>query len=100
MVAAAGMSERAPKVLSEAQREQYVRDGWVAVEGLIDDGWLSRLTAVTAAFVELSRYQRASNRPTATPSRASGASTGQSGSIRCTGSSPPGRCWWTWWRTS
>jgi hypothetical protein len=43
------------KVLSPAQREQYLRDGFLAVEGLVGADWLERLRKVTAEFVELSR---------------------------------------------
>jgi ectoine hydroxylase len=44
-----------PRVLSQAQREAYFRDGFIAVPGLIGRDWLDRLEAVTAEFVERSR---------------------------------------------
>ena len=44
-----------PKILSQAQRKQYFRDGFIGVNQLIDQGWLSKLQAVTADFIEQSR---------------------------------------------
>jgi hypothetical protein len=35
------------QVLTPAQRAQYVEQGWLALPGLVDDGWLERLRAVT-----------------------------------------------------
>lgn len=43
------------RVLTQAQREAYFRDGYLAVPGLVGRDWLDRLEAVTAEFVELSR---------------------------------------------
>src|SRR2546430_8563838 len=48
-------------VLSEAQREQYQRSGWVAVPGLVDSEWLERLRRVTDEFVDASRALTESN---------------------------------------
>src|SRR6266511_3033700 len=48
-------------VLSQAQREQYQRNGWVAVPGLVDSGWLERLRRVTDEFVDASRELTESN---------------------------------------
>jgi hypothetical protein len=48
-------------VLSQAQREQYRRSGWVAVPGLVDSEWLGRLRNVTDAFVDASRELAESN---------------------------------------
>jgi len=42
-------------VLSQAQREQYHQNGWLAVPGLVDAEWLGRLRQVTDEFVEASR---------------------------------------------
>ena len=42
-------------VLSQAQREQYRRNGWIAVPGLVDSEWLERLRRVTDEFVDASR---------------------------------------------
>jgi len=44
-----------PRVLTQAQREAYFRDGYVAVPALIGRDWLERLEAVTAEFIERSR---------------------------------------------
>ena len=48
-------------MLSEAQRERYTDQGWLAIEGLVDDVWLERLRAVTNEFVEHSRTLTESN---------------------------------------
>jgi len=48
-------------VLSEAQREQYQRSGWVAVPGLVDSESLERLRRVTDEFVDASRALTESN---------------------------------------
>ena len=48
-------------VLSQAQREQYRRSGWVAVPGLVDSEWLERLRRVTDEFVDASRELNESN---------------------------------------
>ncbi|MET0509358.1 MAG: hypothetical protein ABWZ78_14455, partial [Burkholderiaceae bacterium] len=45
----------APKVLTQAQREQYFSDGYLLVPGAIDKPWLERLRTATAALVERSR---------------------------------------------
>ncbi|MFT7654731.1 MAG: ectoine hydroxylase [Limisphaerales bacterium] len=47
--------ERPAKILSKTAREKYFDQGYVGVEGLVDDAWLSRLRSVTAEFVQLSR---------------------------------------------
>ena len=44
-----------PRVLTQAQREAYFRDGFLAVPGLVGRDWLDRLEAVTAEFIERSR---------------------------------------------
>jgi ectoine hydroxylase len=48
-------------VLSQAQREQYQRNGWIAVPGLVDSEWLERLRRVTDEFVDASRELTESN---------------------------------------
>jgi ectoine hydroxylase len=48
-------------VLSQAQREQYQRNGWIAVPGLVDSEWLERLRRVTDEFVDASREMTESN---------------------------------------
>src|SRR3954452_952533 len=48
-------------VLSQAQREQYQRNGWVAVPGLVDSEWLEQLRRVTDEFVDASRELTESN---------------------------------------
>ena len=50
------------KILSEAQRAAYDRDGFIAVEGVVPPDWIERLLAVTAGFVERSRTLTASDR--------------------------------------
>jgi ectoine hydroxylase len=54
-------SPRALKVLSEAQRDAYARDGFIAIESLVDESWLDRLRAATRGFVEKSRALTESN---------------------------------------
>lgn len=44
-----------PKVLTQAQREAYFRDGYIALEGFVGKDWLDRLWTVTDGFVEESR---------------------------------------------
>ena len=46
---------RPAKILTQAQREAYFRDGFIGAEGLVDQHWLARLNRVTAEFVEISR---------------------------------------------
>ena len=48
-------------VLSDSQRNRYVEQGWLAVEGVVDDAWLDRLRAVTTEFVDRSRELTESN---------------------------------------
>ncbi|MEM9061821.1 MAG: phytanoyl-CoA dioxygenase family protein [Pseudomonadota bacterium] len=47
----------APRVLTQAQREKYFRDGFVSVEGFVPERTLSELQAVTQDFVEKSRAE-------------------------------------------
>lgn len=42
-------------VLTPAQRDAYVRDGFLVLERFVAGAWLERLRAVTAEFVDLSR---------------------------------------------
>lgn len=51
-----------PRLLTQAQREAYFRDGYVALEGLVDAETLGRLQQVTADFVDRSRGETASGR--------------------------------------
>ena len=44
--------EHAPKVLTQAQREAYFRDGYLALPAFVSREWLDRLWAVTDEFVE------------------------------------------------
>ena len=44
-----------PKVLTQAQREAYFRNGYLSIEGFVDKSWLDRLWAATDAFVEESK---------------------------------------------
>ena len=45
----------APKTLTQAQREQYFRDGYLVLDGFIDQTWLDRIWDVTNGFIEESR---------------------------------------------
>jgi ectoine hydroxylase-related dioxygenase (phytanoyl-CoA dioxygenase family) len=51
----------APRVLNQAQREQYFDRGFLAAEGLIPDEWLALLRARSAEFIDKSRRVAASN---------------------------------------
>ncbi len=46
---------RPSRVLTQAQREKYFRDGYVGVESLVSDEWLQRLRRVTDEFIEISK---------------------------------------------
>ena len=46
---------RAPRVLSQSQRQFYFDNGYLLLEGFIDRGWLDRLRELSDAFVERSR---------------------------------------------
>lgn len=46
---------RPAKVLSQDQRQKYFEDGYLGVDGLVQDNWLTPLRQVTHEFVELSR---------------------------------------------
>jgi ectoine hydroxylase len=48
-------------VLTDAQRDQYLAEGWLAVPGVVDPGWLDRLRDVTDEFVDQSRSLTESN---------------------------------------
>jgi len=50
-----------PRVLTQAQREAYFRDGCLAAEGLIPNDWLTRLRTLSDEFLEASRGLSASN---------------------------------------
>ncbi len=45
-----------PKLLSQAQRERYFRDGFIGVDRLVGQNWLSKLQTVTKEFIEQSRH--------------------------------------------
>jgi ectoine hydroxylase len=55
-------SKKALNVLTKEQRNKYLADGFVGVEGLVSDEWLDRLRNVTASFVEESRAISASDK--------------------------------------
>lgn len=44
-----------PRILTQAQREAYLFDGFLLLERAIDDTWLARLREATARLVERSR---------------------------------------------
>ncbi len=50
------------KVLKDEQREAYLRDGFLAVEGLVGSEWLDRLRETTARFVDESRSATGADR--------------------------------------
>ena len=50
-----------PKVLTEAQREAYFRDGYVLLERFVPEDWLATLRALSAHFIEESRSQTVSD---------------------------------------
>jgi ectoine hydroxylase len=56
-----GVEPDEPVALSAAECRHYREYGWVAVAGLVDEGWLQRLRAVTDEFVESSRALTESN---------------------------------------
>ena len=43
------------KVLTETQKALYETDGYLLLEGFVDDAWLARLNQATAGFIEQSR---------------------------------------------
>ncbi len=51
-----------PVVLTQAQREAYFEDGFLAVEGLVSAEWLDRLKARSDEFIERSRQFTESNK--------------------------------------
>ena len=51
----------APKVLSEAQREAYFRDGYLLLERFVPEDWLATLRRLSARFIEESRRQTVSD---------------------------------------
>jgi hypothetical protein len=44
-----------PKVLSDAQRNSYFKDGYLVLDRFVSDEWLDRLWAVTNEFIDESR---------------------------------------------
>ena len=44
-----------PKVLTQAQRETYFRDGYLVLEEFIDPEWMKRIWDTTNDFIEESR---------------------------------------------
>jgi ectoine hydroxylase-related dioxygenase (phytanoyl-CoA dioxygenase family) len=44
-----------PSVLTEAQRQRYFHNGYLAAEGLISDAWMQRLRELSAEFLEASK---------------------------------------------
>ena len=49
------------RVLTQAQREQYLQDGYLFIESFVDEAWLDRLRAATNHYVEASRELTESN---------------------------------------
>ena len=50
-----------PKVLTDAQREAYFRDGYLLLERFVPEDWLARLQALSRRFIDESRHQTASD---------------------------------------
>ena len=50
-----------PKVLTDAQREAYFRDGYLLLERFVPDDWLATLRGLSEHFIEESRSQTASD---------------------------------------
>lgn len=50
-----------PRVLTQTQREDYFRKGYLSAEGLIPRTWLDRLNQLSHEFLEASRSLSASN---------------------------------------
>lgn len=50
------------RVLSQAQREAYFENGYIVLEGLISQDWLTRLLDTTAEFIERSRAETVAGR--------------------------------------
>lgn len=46
---------RAPRTLSQSQRHSYFDDGYLLLEGFIEQHWLDRLRALSDEFIERSR---------------------------------------------
>lgn len=60
-VLAGDMPALPPRVLTQAQRENYHRDGYLMVESLIDAATIDRLNAITDEFIDRSRMQSRSD---------------------------------------
>ncbi len=52
---------RKAKVVTQEQREAYFRNGYLALEGFVEQDWLDRLWQVTESFIEESRGQTQSD---------------------------------------
>ena len=50
-----------PKVLTEAQREAYFRDGYLLLERFVPEDWLATLRGLSESFIDRSRSATASN---------------------------------------
>ena len=50
-----------PKVLTDAQREAYFRDGYLLLERFVPDDWLATLKELSAHFIEESRSRTVSD---------------------------------------
>ena len=50
-----------PKVLTQAQREAYFRDGYLLLERFVSDDWLATLRGLSEHFIEESRHRTASD---------------------------------------
>ena len=53
---------QAPKILTQAQRKQYFRDGSLVLRGFVGPDWLERIWEATNGFIEESRGVSKSNR--------------------------------------
>ena len=50
-----------PKVLTDAQREAYFRDGYLLLERFVPDDWLTTLRGLSERFIDESRQQTVSD---------------------------------------
>ena len=46
-----------PVVLSQEQRQLYFDQGFLKIDGLMDDDWLNRLRSLSDDFIEASRAE-------------------------------------------
>ena len=87
-----------PRVLTQAQREFYFQEGYLLLERIVGDEWITKLRAATEELVERSRKVTRSDHafdlePDHRPTRrgCAGSATRPS-TIRCSGTTSTTRC--------